>query len=69
MTLFDVFSGQTSEPQTASVPTETVTADSFTAQPQSVIEQTNLPESNEHGYQPETDNTAPAPSTDATTQT
>lgn len=69
MTLFDVFSGQTSAPQIASVPTETDGADSFTAQPQSVVEQTNFSESTEHDQQPGAENTAPAPSTAATTQT
>lgn len=69
MTLFDVFSGQTSDPQIASVPTETDGADSFTAQPQSVVEQTNFSESTEHDQQPGAENTAPAPSTAATTQT
>ncbi|MDO5396738.1 MAG: DEAD/DEAH box helicase family protein [bacterium] len=69
MTLFDVFSGQTSDPQIASVPTETDGADSFTAQPQSVVEQTNFSESTEHDQQPGAENTASAPSTAATTQT
>lgn len=69
MTLFDVFSGQTSDPQIASVPTETDGADSFTAQPQSVVEQTNFSESTEHDQQPGAENTAPAPSTATTTQT
>lgn len=41
MTLFDVFSGQTSEPQTSSAPAKTIGADSFTTQPTIFGEQTN----------------------------
>lgn len=69
ITLFDVFSGQTSDSQTASVPAETEGADSFTSQPQSVVEQTTLSRSTEDDQQPEAENTAPALSTEATTQT
>lgn len=45
MNLFDVFSGQTSDSQTASVPAETTGADSASEQPESAaVEQRSLPE-------------------------
>lgn len=52
ITLFDVFYGQTSEPQTSSAPAKTTGADSSAAQPQTSDEQTNQSEPTGQNQQP-----------------
>lgn len=69
MTLFDVFSGQTSDPQTTSTPTEASGTDSSAAPSQTTIEQTSPPEPTGQSYQPGIESTAPAQSTPVTPQT
>lgn len=69
MTLFDVFSGQTSDPQTTSTPTEASGTDSSAAPSQTTIEQTSPSEPTGQSYQPGIESTAPAQSTPVTPQT
>ena len=69
MTLFDVFSGQTSDPQTTSTPTEASGTDSSAAPSQTTIEQTSPLEPTGQSYQPGIESTAPAQSTPVTPQT
>ena len=69
MTLFDVFSGQTSDPQTTSTPTEASGTDSSAAPSQTTIEQTSPSEPIGQSYQPGIESTAPAQSTPVTPQT
>lgn len=69
MTLFDVFSGQTSDPQTTSTPTEANGTDSSAAPSQTTIEQTSPSEPTGQSYQPGIESTAPAQSTPVTPQT
>lgn len=69
MTLFDVFSGQTSDPQTTSTPTEPSGTDSSAAPSQTTIEQTSPSEPTGQSYQPGIESTAPAQSTPVTPQT
>jgi len=69
MTLFDVFSGQTSDPQTTSTPTEASGTDSSAAPSQTTIEQTSPSEPAGQSYQPGIESTAPAQSTPVTPQT
>lgn len=69
MTLFDVFSGQTSDPQTTSTPTEASGTDSSAAPSQTTIEQTSPSEPTGQSYQPGIESTAPAQSTPITPQT
>lgn len=69
MTLFDVFSGQTSNPQTTSTPTEASGTDSSAAPSQTTIEQTSPSEPTGQSYQPGIESTAPAQSTPVTPQT
>ena len=69
MTLFDVFSGQTSDPQTTSTPTEASGTDSSAAPSQATIEQTSPSEPTGQSYQPGIESTAPAQSTPVTPQT
>ena len=68
MTLFDVFSGQTSDPQTTSTPTEASGTDSSAAPSQTTIEQTSPSEPTGQSYQPGIESTAPAQSTPVTPQ-
>lgn len=68
MTLFDVFSGQTSDPQTTSTATETSGTDSSTAPFQTTAEQTSPSEPTGQIHQPETESTVPAQSTPVTSQ-
>lgn len=69
MTLLDVFSGQTSDPQTTSTPTEASGTDSSAAPSQTTIEQTSPSEPTGQSYQPGIESTAPAQSTPVTPQT
>lgn len=69
MTLFDVFSGQTSDPQTTSTPAEASGTDSSAAPSQTTIEQTSPSEPTGQSYQPGIESTAPAQSTPVTPQT
>ena len=69
MTLFDVFSGQTSDLQTTSTPTEASGTDSSAAPSQTTIEQTSPSEPTGQSYQPGIESTAPAQSTPVTPQT
>ncbi|WP_443673088.1 DEAD/DEAH box helicase family protein [Gemmiger sp.] len=69
MTLFDVFSGQTSDPQTTSTPTEASGADGSAAPSQTTIEQTSPSEPTGQSYQPGIESSAPAQSTPVTPQT
>lgn len=69
MTLFDVFSGQTSDPQTTSTPTEASGTDSSAAPSQTTIEQTSPSKPTGQSYQPGIESTAPAQSTPVTPQT
>lgn len=69
MTLFDVFSGQTSDPQTTSTPTEASGTDSSAAPSQTTIEQTSPSEPTGQSYQPGIESIAPAQSTPVTPQT
>ena len=68
MNLFDVFSGQTSDSQTASVPAETTGADSASEQPESAaVEQRSLPEATGNSQQQSgTDNSIPIQNADTT---
>jgi type III restriction enzyme len=68
MTLFDVFSGQTSDPQTSSTPYETSGTGNSEAQPQTSGVQTSSSELTGQSQQPGTESTAPAQSTPATSQ-
>ena len=67
--LFDIFSGQTGDPQTSSAPAEASVADSSETQPQTSGEQTSPSESTEQSQQPGTRGMAPVQSTPAMPQT
>lgn len=69
MTLFDVFSGQTSDSQTTSTPTEISGMDSSAAPSQTNVEQTRPSELTGQSQQPGTESTAPTHSTPVTPQT
>lgn len=69
MTLFDIFSGQTSDPQTTSTPAEASGTDGSAAPSQTTIEQTSPSEPTGQSYQPGIESTAPAQSTPVTPQT
>ena len=69
MTLFDVFSGQTSDSQTTSTPTEISGMDSSAAPSQTNVEQTPPSELTGQSQQPGTESTAPTHSTPVTPQT
>lgn len=68
MNLFDVFSGQTSDSQTASAPAETTGADSALEQPESAaVEQRSLPEATGNSQQQSgNDNSIPTQNADTT---
>lgn len=68
MTLFDVFSGQTSDPQTASTPAEASGTDSFAAPSQTTAEQTSSTEPTGQSQQLGTGSSASAQSTPSTDQ-
>lgn len=69
MTLFDVFSGQTSDSQTTSTPTEISGMDSSAAPSPTNVEQTRPSELTGQSQQPGTESTAPTHSTPVTPQT
>ena len=69
MTLFDVFSGQTSDPQTTSTPTEASGTDGSAAPSQTNVEQTRPSELTGQSQQPGTESPAPTHSTPVTPQT
>lgn len=69
MTLFDVFSGQTSDSQTTSTPTEISGMDSSAAPSQTNVEQTRPSELTGQSQQPGTESNAPTHSTPVTPQT
>lgn len=68
MTLFDVFSGQTSDPQTTNTPIETNGTDSSAAPSQTTVEQTSPSEPTGQSQQPGTETSTPAQSTPVTSQ-
>ncbi len=68
MTLFDIFSGQTSDPQTTSTPAEASGTDRSSAPSQTTVEQTSPSEPTGQSYQPGIESTAPAQSTPVTPQ-
>lgn len=69
MTLFDVFSGQTSDPQTTSTPAEASGMGSSVVPSQTTVEQTSPLEPTGQSHQPGIESTAPAQSTPVTAQT
>lgn len=69
MTLFDVFSGQTSDPKTTSTPAEASGMGSSVVPSQTTVEQTSPSEPTGQSHQPGTESTAPAQSTPVTAQT
>lgn len=69
MTLFDIFSGQTSDPQTTSTPAEASGTDRSSAPSQTTVEQTSPSEQTEQSQKPRVESSTPAQSTSATAQT
>lgn len=69
MTLFDVFSGQTSDPQTTSTPAEVSGMGSSVVPSQTTVEETSPSEPTGQSHQPGIESTAPAQSTPVTAQT